>query len=128
MKYRGPGFSQILLSSALVGGTAAPWSRDFTSAWDELCDEVAGLADWYETEALLSGTDISWTIDDNVGAPRRRRGHGRLGFRLDIREFQGPDALDRFKELIMWSLTLRAELEGTQPPPQWRPRTGDVPG
>lgn len=118
IRHEGPSISTIWWSERLVGPMVAGLGDSWAEAWDQLCDEDAAMGPWFSDSLDARSGDTMWQIDDHVGPPRLRRTRsGRLTVYISVDDLLVDDVVPVLQQLTLWTLTMRAELDGIDPPP-----------
>lgn len=127
MNYRprhpGPSISVIYLSDTLIGETGDELSGRLLEAWDALCDENAALSEWFAQTIDSRGGETVWRLDDHLGDPKvRRTKSGNLTLSVAAESLLVDRSYDSVQALMMYTLKLRAEMDGVLAPPDRRGR------
>lgn len=118
-RHSGPVISDILWSGRMVHDDhAARYTESRLIAWDDLCDADPEFVEWFDSSFEQRRGDVMWKVDDHAGAPRSRvTKSGDLVVHISADDLLGHDLVPRLKELILWTLSKRAELDGHSTPP-----------
>lgn len=118
MRHEGPSISIIWWSERLVGPMVAELGDACAQGWDQICDEEPAMGQWFSDSMGARREDTMWKIDDHVGPPRLRRTRaGRLTVHISVDDLLVDDVVPVLQQLTLWTLTVRAELDGIEPPP-----------
>ncbi len=127
IRHPGPSISTIWWSDRLIGQRLTAVMEAEARAWDHLCDADPALVPWFLSSLDARRGETMWKVDDHLGPPKvRRTKAGDLTVYISVDELFVADAVPVLQQLTMWTLTMRAELDGFDPPPDALARLSQV--
>jgi len=83
-----------------------------------VCDTDPELVAWFMANIEKRRGDTTWRIDDHAGPPKIHKNEaGDLTVLVSANDVIAEDAAPVLRRLMLGTLTARAELDGTPPPP-----------